>query len=144
MPRFFFSTVINAPIDRVWKSVSDFNGLPAWMPGILESSIEDDADPSKIGAVRRMKMADGTEAREELVERSDEDRRISYVVLQAPIPVKNVRNTMQLRPITDLHGTLAEWVSEFETEKGGEDAGAEFLRRVFSSGYRGLKRYLGV
>jgi uncharacterized protein YndB with AHSA1/START domain len=32
MPKAFVSTVINAPIERVWRVASDFNGLAAWMP----------------------------------------------------------------------------------------------------------------
>jgi uncharacterized protein YndB with AHSA1/START domain len=40
MPKAFVSTVINAPLERVWRVVSDFNGLPAWMPGMNDSVIE--------------------------------------------------------------------------------------------------------
>ena len=40
MPKAFVSTVINAPIERVWRVASDFNGLAGWMPGMKESVIE--------------------------------------------------------------------------------------------------------
>ena len=40
MPKAFVSTVINAPLERVWRVVSDINGLPAWMPGMNDSVIE--------------------------------------------------------------------------------------------------------
>ncbi|WP_292442618.1 SRPBCC family protein [Mesorhizobium sp.] len=144
MPNVFFSTVINAPIERVWRSISDFNGLPDWMPGMTGSHIEDGKDPAQVGSVRVLSMAGGGKARERLEEISSEDKLIVYSVLEAPIPVRNVRNGMRLRPITDTHGTFCEWFSDFETEPGAEKDGAEFLRRVFSSGYRGLKRHLGV
>ena len=56
MPKVFVSTVINAPIERVWRVVSDFNGLPAWMPGMKDSVIEG-KKANEIGAVRRLSMA---------------------------------------------------------------------------------------
>ena len=54
MTKVHVSTVINAPIERVWRTVSDFNGLPAWMPGMKDSTIEDGKGATEIGAVRRL------------------------------------------------------------------------------------------
>ncbi len=51
------STVINAPIERVWRTVADYNGLPAWMPGMKDSTIEDGKSPNAVGAVRRLGIA---------------------------------------------------------------------------------------
>jgi uncharacterized protein YndB with AHSA1/START domain len=145
MPKVHVSTVINAPIERVWRTVSDFNGLPAWMPGMKDSTIEDGKSPIAVGTVRCLSMA-GTNAklRERLEVFSPEDCQITYSVLEGPLPVKNVVTTMRLRPITDIYGTLGEWSSQFETEPGKEEEGVQFLARVFSSGFRALKRHLGV
>ena len=57
MPKVLVSTVINAPIGRVWHTVADYNGLPAWMPGMKDSTIEDGKSPNAVGAVRRLGMA---------------------------------------------------------------------------------------
>ena len=57
MKRVHVSTVINAPIERVWRTVSDFNGLAAWMPGMKDSVIEDGKPATQVGAVRRLAMA---------------------------------------------------------------------------------------
>jgi uncharacterized protein YndB with AHSA1/START domain len=145
MPKVHVSTVINAPIERVWRTVSDFNGLPAWMPGMKDSTIEDGKSPLSIGAVRSLSMP-GTNAklRERLEVFSPEDYQITYSVLEGPLPVKNVVTTMRLRPITDIYGTLGEWSSQFETEPGKEEEGVQFLSRVFGGGFRALKRHLGV
>jgi uncharacterized protein YndB with AHSA1/START domain len=145
MPKVYVSTVINAPIERVWRTVSDFNGLPAWMPGMKDSTIEDGKSPQSVGAVRSLSMP-GTNAklRERLEVLSPEDYQITYSVLEGPLPVKNVVTTMRLRPITDIYGTLGEWSSQFETEPGKEEEGVQFLSRVFSGGFRALKRHLGV
>ena len=145
MPKVHVSTVINAPIDRVWHTVGDFEGLPGWMPGITSSLIEDDKDPTKAGAVRSLGIMGNDGALRERLEELDADRyRIVYSVLEGPLPVDNVKTGMQLRPITDMHGTLGEWFSEFDTEPGGEEAGQQHMTRVFNAGFRALKRKLGV
>jgi uncharacterized protein YndB with AHSA1/START domain len=145
MPKVHVSTVINAPIERVWRTVSDFNGLPAWMPGMKDSTIEGSKSPIAVGAVRCLSMA-GTNAklRERLEVLSPEDCQITFSVLEGPLPVKNVVTTIRLRPITDVYGTLGEWSSQFETEPGKEEEGVQFLSRVFGAGFRALKRHLGV
>ncbi len=145
MPKVFVSTVVNAPVERVWRCISDFNGLPAWMPGMTASAIEAGKGEKEVGAVRSLTMA-GSKAklRERLEELSPEKFLISYSVLEGPLPVKNARTSMRLRPITDSYGTFAEWTSEFESEAGKEEEGVQFMRRVFNAGFRALKRHLGV
>lgn len=145
MKKVHVSTVINAPIERVWRTVSDFNGLPAWMPGMKDSMIEDGKGATEIGAVRRLAMAGTSDRlRERLEELSLQDHRITYSVLEGPLPVKKIVTTMQLRPITDMYGTLGEWSSQFETEPGREEESAQFMLRVFGAGFRALKKHLGV
>ena len=98
MPKAFVSTVINAPIERVWRVASDFNGLAAWMPGMKESVIEPGKSATEVGAVRKLSMA-GTKdvLRERLEELSPEEFLITYSVLEGPLPVKNIRTSMRLR-----------------------------------------------
>ena len=145
MPKAFVSTVINAPIERVWRVASDFNGLAAWMPGMKESVIEPGKKADEIGAVRKLSMAGAKDVlRERLEVLSPDEYLITYSVLEGPLPVKNVRTSMRLRPITDTYGTLGEWSTEFETEKGKEEEGVQFMTRVFNAGFRALKRHLGV
>ena len=82
--------------------------------------------------------------RERLEVFSPENYQITYAVLEGPLPVKKVVTTIRLRPITDMYGTLGEWSSQFETDASKEEEGVQFLSRVFTSGFRGLKRHLGV
>lgn len=145
MPKVLVSTVINAPIERVWRTASDFNGLPAWMPGMKDSTIEDGKAPNAVGAVRKLGMIGSKDVLRERLEALDGATcTISYSVLEGPLPVKNIRTTMHLRPITDSYGTLGEWSTQFDTEPGKEKEGEEFMARVFNAGWRALKRHLGV
>ena len=145
MPKVLVSTVINAPIERVWKTVADFNGLPAWMPGMKDSTIEDGKKPTEVGAVRKLGMQGSKDILRERLEVFDPaTNTITYSVLQGPLPVKNIRTTMHLRPITDSYGTLGEWSTQFDTEPGKEEEGQQFMTRVFGAGFRALKKHLGV
>lgn len=145
MPKVLVSTVINAPIERVWRTVADYNGLPAWMPGMKDSTIEPGKKPTEIGAVRKLGMTGSKDILREKLEVFDaENHRISYSVLEGPLPVKKILTSMHLRPITDSYGTLGEWTTQFETEPGKEAEGEQLMARVFAAGFRGLKRYLGV
>ena len=96
MPKAFVSTVINAPLERVWRVVSDFNGLPAWMPGMKDSVIELGKNDKEIGAVRKLSMM-GTKdvLRERLEVLSPEEFLITYSVLEGPLPVKKILTSMR-------------------------------------------------
>lgn len=145
MPKVLISTVINAPIARVWHTVADYNGLPAWMPGMKDSVIEDDKKPTEVGAVRKLGMVGSKDILRERLEVFEPDSHtITYAVLQGPLPVKNIRTTIHLRPITDSYGTLGEWSTQFDTAAGREEEGQQFMARVFNAGFRSLKKHLGV
>jgi len=129
----------------VWRTASDFNGLPAWMPGMTDSTIEDGKAPTVIGAVRRLRMAGTKDVLRERLEVLDpENFRITYSVLEGPLPVKKIMTSLHLRLITDAYGTLGEWSTQFETEPGKEAEGEQFMARVFGAGFRALKKHLGV
>ena len=145
MPSVYASTVINAPVERVWRTVADYNGLPAWMPGMTGSTIEDGKSATAVGAVRKLTMAGSKDSVRERLEVLDPAKcLITYAVLAGPLPMKNIRTSMRLRPITDSYGTFAEWTSEFDPQGGKDEENVQFLIRVFNAGFRGLKRHLGV
>ena len=56
---------------------------------------------SEIDAIK----AELDKLRERLEEYAPDEMQIVYSVLEGPLPVKNIRTGMRLRPITDTHGT---------------------------------------
>ncbi len=142
--RVLVSTVINAPIERVWHVVRDFNGLPSWMAGMKASEIEYSKESTAIGAVRRVTLDGGGILRERLEQLSEADHQIAYSVVDGQLPVNKVMTSMRLLSITDMYWTYAEWSSRFETEPGKEKEGVQYMTRVFNAGFRQLKRFLGV
>ena len=144
MPKVLVSTVINAPVERVWRTVSDFNGLPAWMPGMKDSTVEDGKSPTAIGAVRRLSMAGTKDVLRERLEVLDPENFHHLFGARRTAAGEKIMTSMHLRPITDSYGTLGEWSTQFETEPGKEEEGEQFMARVFGAGFRALKKHLGV
>jgi mxaD protein len=60
------SIVINAPAAAVWQVVSDFNGLPRWLPVIVESRLILGKN-REVGAIRELTRANGTKVQEKLI-----------------------------------------------------------------------------
>ena len=78
MAHTYASVVLKAPVETVWSLVRDFNGLPAWAPGIARSEIEDGLDPDVVGCVRSLHTTDGVHVRERLLTLDDANYTFAY------------------------------------------------------------------
>lgn len=140
MIRIVRSTIIDAPTDRVWALVRDFNGFDRWHPAIAKSTIERGQNVDKLGCVRRVFLRDGSEVRERLLTLSDLEQSYSYCLLETPIPLFNYVAHIRLAPVTDGERTFWEWRSSFSTRKGDE---AEMTRLVgediFDAGFAAVR-----
>jgi uncharacterized protein YndB with AHSA1/START domain len=145
MARAYASSVINAPIEQVWAHIRDYNGLPAWHPGVKTSRIENDRPANEVGAIRLMELADGGMIREELVAFSDDESFYTYTILESPLPVANYKATLRLRPISDGNRTYGAWEAHFEADPpdAREDAEALISTGVFQGGFDALKQHFG-
>lgn len=140
MPKLFVSSVIDAPIEKVWDRIRDFNGLPSWHPRMVESEIEDGKAATDIGAVRKFKVASGAVIREKLLAFSDKDFLTTYSIIGHPAPINNHTATLKLERVTDGDRTFAVWTSEFDApaDKGDEIAKG-MGDNVFQGGFNALK-----
>jgi uncharacterized protein YndB with AHSA1/START domain len=140
MAKVTVSSVIDAPVEDVWKAIRDFNGLPSWHPRMVESHIEDGLPADRIGCVRNFKLVSGATLREKLTDFSDPDFRVSYSILETPQPLTNHKATLQLRRVTDGNRTYAEWSASFDAAPEEADKLAEGMgANVFQGGFNALK-----
>jgi hypothetical protein len=136
----FTSSVIHAPIDKVWAKIRDFNALPAWHPAIAESQIENGEASDKVGCVRNFSLKDGGNIREQLLTLSDVAYTCAYSILESPMPVENYVATLRLVKITDGDRTYIEWSAEFNTPPETEEETVAFVGGgVFQGGFDALK-----
>lgn len=140
MPIVHVSSVIDAPIEKVWEVIRDFNGLPSWHPRMVESEIEDGMSATEVGAVRKFKVASGAIVRERLLSFSDADHMTAYSIIGHPAPITNHSATLKLEPITDGDRTFAVWTARFDTPADQADALAKGMGEgVFQGGFNALK-----
>ena len=136
------SSVIDAPIEKVWARIRDFNGLPSWHPRMVESEIEGGLKATDIGAVRKFKVASGATIRERLIAFSDADHLTTYSIIEHPAPITNHTATLKLERVTDGDRTFAVWTSSFDApaDKGDEIAKG-MAANVFQGGFDALKSH---
>ena len=145
MAEVYTSSIINAPADRVWARIRDFNALPAWHPLIAESRIEGGAPSDKVGCVRDFRLKDGGRIREKLLALSDYDFSCSYSILESPMGVENYVATLKLTPVTDGNRTFAEWSAEFDCAAEAEaQLVSDIGGNVFQGGFDALKSHFGT
>ena len=144
MANVFVSSVIDAPADRVWGRVRDFNGLPNWHPAIRESRIENSEDPAKVGCIRDFRLQNGDRIRERLLGLSDYDMFCTYAILESPMPLENYVATLRVTPVTDGERSFVEWTAQFDCAIEEEEALVESIgANVFQAGFDALKRHFG-
>jgi len=144
MVRVYISSVIDAGADTVWSRIRDFNGLPAWHPGIADSRIENSEPADKIGCVRHFHTRDGGTIRERLLALSDYEYSCTYAILDSPMGVENYVATLKLTPVTDGARTFAEWSAEFDCDEAlAAQLSEQIGGGVFQGGFDALKRHFG-
>ena len=142
MPTIKVSSVIDAPIGKVWERIRDFNGLPGWHPRMVESQIEDGKAATEIGCVRNFKVASGATVREKLLAFSDDDHLTTYSIIGHPAPISNHTATLKLERVTDGDRTFAVWDSSFDAPADQAEAIAKGMAdNVFQGGFEALKSH---
>ncbi len=143
VPHIVKSTILDAPTARVWEALRDFNGHDRWHPAVATSQIERAHASDKIGCIRRFKLKDGSELREQLLALSDLEQTFSYCLLDTPIPMFNYVAHVRLLPVTDGDRTFWHWESRF----GAHPADAERITTmvaedIYQAGFEAIRRHL--
>lgn len=145
MVRVIRSTVMNAPAEAVWEVIRDFNGHDQWHPAVASSQIERGNPSDLVGCVRRFRLEDGSELREQLLTLSDIEQSFTYCLLDTPVPLFNYVAHCRLFSVTDGDLTFWEWESRFDTPKGREDELAAVVGDViYSAGFEAIRAHLGL
>ena len=144
MVKIYVSSVVDAPAERVWERLRDFNAMPKWHPGIADSRIEGNLPADKIGCIRNFHTRDGGQIRERLLALSDYDLSCTYGILESPMGVDNYVAKLSLTPVTDGNVTFAEWEAEFDCQPEREAALVQQIGAgVFQAAFSALKQRFG-
>ncbi len=137
------STVIDAPIERVWAVIRDFNSHDQWHDVVETSRIEANEASSQVGCVRNFSLNDGNRIREQLLTLDDREHKSTYCIVEATVPLQRYVATVTLKPVTDGNRTFWHWESSFATPPGRERELREMVARdVYEAGFANLRRHL--
>jgi Polyketide cyclase / dehydrase and lipid transport len=141
MARIQVTSVIQAPVARVWEYIRDFNGLPKWFPGVTDSHIEPGALVNQVGCVRNFGLEGGPRIREQLLVLSDQEHLCNYKMIECPLPIANYVATFRLAG--DGNGTFAEFTSQFDVPPAQEKEMVGMLTTTYQGAFELLKKHFG-
>ncbi|MDM0051975.1 SRPBCC family protein [Variovorax sp. J22R115] len=137
------STVIDAPIERVWAVLRDFNSHDQWHDVVERSRIEGNERSDQVGCVRSFTLRDGNRIREQLLTLSDTEHKSTYCIVEATLPLQRYVATVTLKPVTDGNRTFWHWESTFATPPGMERELRDTVAQgVYEAGFENLRRHL--
>lgn len=139
MARVYISAVMDAPVEKVWGVLRDFNGLPDYHEFFARSEIEDGLPADQIGCVRNFHAHDGGHIREKLLTLSDRDYTCCYCILEATLPVENYVAEMRLKPITEGGKTFGEWWAEYDVADSDASEVHQKVSDTFRLAFKGAE-----
>ena len=137
------SIVIEKPASEVWRLLRDFIGLTVWSNAVTGARITNKKAADQLGAIRELEIEGGSVFVETLVAMSDEQRTLTYNIVDGPIPVTDYLATMQVFSVTENDQSFVRWSAEFSTP----DAHVEAMRdvvgeQICAGGLRALKAHM--
>lgn len=145
MAKSYVSGVIDAPVERVWSLLRDFNGVGTYFAEVVTSALADGARGDQVGCLRTAQLRDGSSIQERLLALSDVDRSLSYTLVEQPnIPVINYESTIRLRPVTQTDATFMEWSAIYDIKSEDDAAVRDFVENgIYMTCIRSLQKMLG-
>ncbi len=137
------STVIDAPIERVWAVLRDFNSHDRWHDVVEQSRIEGGERGDQVGCIRSFTLKDGNRIREQLLALDEREHKSTYCIVEATVPLQRYVATVTLKPVTDGNRTFWHWESTFATPPGMERELRDMVASgVYEAGFENLRRHL--
>jgi uncharacterized membrane protein len=140
----YISDVIDAPIEKVWGIMRDFNDMPSYHPGIKASVIEGGKPSDQVGCVRRLTLGEGF-VREVLLCMDDSNYAFTYEIIEGTLTVRGYVAGVRLHRVTQGSRTFAEWWADFEVVGADRDAMiAQIGNNVFAVGFTAVAAKLAA
>ena len=138
----YVSAIIDAPVEKVWEIMRDYNGMPSYHPGIKHSLIENGRPSDQVGCVRRLTLGEGF-VREVLLCMDDRNYIFTYEIIEGTLPVLGYVAGVRLHRVTQGQRTFAEWWADFEVVGAERDAIVAQIRdNVFAAGFTAVSAKL--
>jgi hypothetical protein len=139
---------IKAPLDKVWATVKDFDGLAKWHPGFARDELISGSN-GKAGAMRKLTIKDGPVVTERLLAYDEAKHSFRYTITESPLPITHYTSTISVRAgSTGI--TKVTWSGSFKRKNTSDnppeaesDAGVtKLIKGVYRGGLDNLKKLL--
>lgn len=137
---------IAAPADKVWDTVKDFNGWPAWHPALASDDIVSGTN-NTVGAVRVLTLKGGGTIKEKLLGYDATGHRFRYAIVESVLPVSHYSSSFVVTS-TAPDKTLVTWSGRFKRKNTGDSpadaendkAAVDAITGVYTSGLDSIKK----
>lgn len=142
------SITINAPADKVWNAVKDFDALNTWHPALEKDQIVEGTN-NTVGAVRLLTLKGGGTIKERLLRFNPAKRSFSYEIIEGVIPVSGYKSRLVVSAAGDNVSTVT-WSGRFKRKNTGanpadnenDKAAVDTISGVYQGGLDNLKKML--
>lgn len=139
----FTSSVIRAPVAKVWAKMRDFSGMGSWHDDITKMRMIGDARSDKISGVRDFLFGEDN-LQEQLTFLSDTEHAFRYRILKSQIPWLNYHAGPRLYPVSDRDHTFAVWTADWTASPVDDlDLIPNVDKNVFGKAFDILEQQLG-
>lgn len=119
----------------VWTAIGTFCDIQAWHPAVEKCTW----NSVKGRETRTLALKGGGEIVERLASWDREGMSYTYTIQSGPLPVRNYRSTISVKPTKDGTGAVITWVGDFKPAKGSTKAQAvEAITGVYRAGVDGV------
>jgi mxaD protein len=139
---------INAPADKVWNAVKDFDALNTWHPAVDKDEIVVGKN-NRVGAERLLTLKGGGTIRERLLRFNPGNRSFAYEIVEGVIPVSDYRSRLVVKSADDNKSTVV-WSGRFKRKNTGanpadnenDKTAVDTISGVYQGGLDNLKKML--
>ena len=144
MTTLYNEITINAPIEKIWETLSEMEGLENLDPNV-KKSVALSQTKSGIGASRKVNMQDGKNWFEEKITASKPNEILTYELTACSFPVQKLKYTYYLERMDNQ--VKVKQVMEYQIKFGlfGKLLDSLMIRKRYTQGikqfFAGLKSY---
>ena len=124
---------LKATAEEVWKVIGGFNEIPAWVPPVEKSTLDE------TGKVRHLSLAGGGLILEQLEEHSDEERYYRYSIIDSPLPLSNYVATIRVHAQGGGAHSIVDWSSHFNPDNAPDEEAIAVVQGVYQAGFDQLQ-----
>lgn len=143
------SVEVKAPLDKVWDTVKDFDGLARWHPALASDELVSGHN-GEVGATRKLTLKNnGPVVIEKLLAYDEGHHSYRYRIVESPLPVAHYTGTLSVR--AGKGGmTRVTWSGTFKRkntsdnppEAENDEAAVKLIKGVYRGGLDNLKKML--